>query len=243
VTEAARRPLEKAGALLALCRVSNLPTVWMNVLAAALLADAGATAGDVLLLAAALSASYCGGMCLNDVCDREIDARKRPSRPIPSGRVSPAEARAVAAALLGAGLGLLGLAPHPSAAWPGLALLALIVAYDRLHRRHPSTVLLMAGCRAMVFAVTAWAVADAIPPLVALAGGLQFAYTLAVTAVARHEGTRGAPYPFPLIPRLIASMSLLDGALLAVAVAPAWGLSGAGAAAVTLFGQRYVRGD
>src|SRR5262245_63491269 len=37
---------------------------------------------------AAGSLFYSGGMALNDAFDAEIDARERPERPIPSGRVS-----------------------------------------------------------------------------------------------------------------------------------------------------------
>lgn len=40
-------------------------------------------------LAAASSCFYLAGMALNDYADREVDARERPNRPIPSGRVSP----------------------------------------------------------------------------------------------------------------------------------------------------------
>ena len=54
--------------ILALCRVSNLPTVWMNVLTAVVLtADALnqlVVPGNVILLMLALSALYCGDMCL-----------------------------------------------------------------------------------------------------------------------------------------------------------------------------------
>src|SRR4051812_2117383 len=71
--------------------------------------------GDVLLGAAAsgrrsgvartagLTASSCclymAGMALNDWADRETDARERPGRPIPSGRVSPELALGLAAGL------------------------------------------------------------------------------------------------------------------------------------------------
>src|SRR5687767_12443969 len=47
---------------------------------------------------------YLGGMALNDWADREVDARERPGRPIPSGRVSPAAALAVAAGCTAGGV-------------------------------------------------------------------------------------------------------------------------------------------
>ena len=51
-------------AYLDLCRVSNLPTVWTNVLAALLLAEGEFVWSHVTLLALSLSLLYSGGMCL-----------------------------------------------------------------------------------------------------------------------------------------------------------------------------------
>lgn len=229
-------------ALLALCRVSNLPTVWMNVVCAAVLAG-GASPGVVLLLGVSLSALYCAGMALNDVCDRDWDAREQPFRPIPSGQLTLAQAVACTAALFAIGLGLLAFAPHPSALVSGLGLAAAIAAYDVFHKRHAATVVLMAACRTGVFVVTAHAVAGHVAPIVWLAGGISFAWTLLVTVVARHENTRGRPYAGPVIPRMLAAMAIVDGLVLAVFAHPAWLLVGAAAAALNLRLQRWVRGD
>src|SRR5688500_10862189 len=87
---------------LTLGRVSNLPTAWSNVLAGTLLAGGTITAGVVPVLIA-MSLMYVGGMFLNDAYDAAIDARERPSRPIPSGQVS-------AEAVFRAGFGMLALA-------------------------------------------------------------------------------------------------------------------------------------
>jgi 4-hydroxybenzoate polyprenyltransferase len=242
VTETTTVP-NRAGAILALCRVSNLPTVWMNALAAAVLSSAGVRPWTVVLLATSMSAFYCGGMCLNDVFDRESDAREQPLRPIPSGRVTLAGAWVTAAALFGVALGLLGLAPFPSALLPGLVLLGTIFAYDLRHKKSPASVLLMAACRLLVFVVCAWAVSGTVRPLVLGAGSICFAYTLGISAVARHENRRGEPFSFPVVPRLIAGMSLVDGLFLAVVAAPGWLAAGIAASTLTCFGQRYVRGD
>ena len=228
---------------LALCRVSNLPTVWMNVLAAMVLSSAGFSAGDFLLLAVSLSAFYCGGMGLTDLFDRETDAVRQPFRPIPAGRITPSQARAVTGACFSVGAGLLLAAPWPSAVVPGAVLLALIYFYDRLHKRHPSSALLMAGCRTMVFVVTGWAIAGRVEPLVWLAGGVQFAYTLLITVTSRRASGRLEGFGFPVIPRMIAGMALVDGIVLAVAVEPLWILAGMTGAVLTHLGQRYVRGD
>ena len=62
---------------LRLGRVSNLPTVWTNVLVGAALGGASwASWGDwgrVVLVLLAMSAAYVGGMFLNDAYDAEID--------------------------------------------------------------------------------------------------------------------------------------------------------------------------
>ena len=119
----------------------------------------------------------------------------------------------------------------------------MIAAYDRYHKRHPATVLLMAAARLLVFVVTAEAIAGQVGALVWIAGSLQFVYTLLITVVARHEHARGKRYAFPLIPRMIAGMAVLDGLVLTALVSPLWLIAGFAAALLTHFGQRYVRGD
>lgn len=233
--------------LLALCRVSNLPTIWMNVLTATLLTayatGESVTPGIVLLLALAMSMFYCGGMGLNDLCDRHWDAEHQPFRPIPAGRVSVSLAWRVTAALFAGGLILLLLAPNIRALPAGIVLMIVIAAYDRFHKQHPATVLLMAAARLLVFVVCAEAIAGRVNNAIWIAGGLQFAYTLLITVVARHEHTRGKRYPFPVIPRMIAGMAILDGVVLSAMISPLWLIAGLVAALLTHVGQRYVRGD
>jgi len=245
VTDVATPDGERAGwkTLLALCRVSNLPTVWMNVLTAVVLSGADVSPGVVVLLMASLSAFYCAGMSLNDVCDHAADAESQPFRPIPAGRISLTGARVVTGVLFVAGFGLLACAPERTAFGPAVVLLALIVGYDVLHKAHAATVVLMAATRLMVFVVAAWAVAGTASAVVIAAGVLQFGYTLLVTVVARYENTRGRRYPFPVIPRMIAAMALVDGGVLTLWVSPWWLVPGLGAALLTHIGQRYVRGD
>src|ERR1700751_4944163 len=78
-----------AQTLLRLGRVSNLPTVWTNVIAGATIANAAATIADVAVVGLVMTAFYVGGMYLNDFFDREIDARERPGRPIHAGEIRP----------------------------------------------------------------------------------------------------------------------------------------------------------
>lgn len=117
----------KLRALLELCRISNLPTVWSNVAAGyfiglalyyAELNNSSLAEVDLvesishmswklmlhpLLMIAGISLIYCGGMVLNDYWDRVIDALERPDRPIPSGRVKASTAGSLSIALLSTG--------------------------------------------------------------------------------------------------------------------------------------------
>jgi 4-hydroxybenzoate polyprenyltransferase len=101
----------------------------------------------------------------------------------------------------------------------------------------------MAGCRLLVFVTTAAAVAGTVSPAVAAAGGAQFGWVLVVTVAARWEKKRVPPPSFPLIPLMIAGISLLDGVLMAAMTSPLWLAAGAGGMLLTLAGQRLVRGD
>ena len=230
-------------AYLALCRVSNLPTVWTNVLAACLLAGERFTPAAYLLLALALSCFYVAGMCLNDLCDVEHDRQNRSNRPIPSGRVSLNGARLLMLMLFAAGFLLLAAAPNPRGVAGAVLLLLAIVIYDFHHKRNPFSVLLMALCRLLVFVVAALALSGRVEQPVLAAAGIQFVYVVLISLVARHENTRSAPFPFPVIPAMIAGISLVDGIVMASLVSPPWLIAGMAGALLTWAGQRFVRGD
>lgn len=225
-----------------LCRVSNLPTVWTNVLAAIVLSGSFSWS-NFLLMSLSMSLFYSGGMCLNDIFDAETDRIKKPSRPIPSGKISLKNAGIFTITLFTIALAVLLLFPFQKAFYAGLFLLALIAAYDRFHKGSPLSVILMAGCRLMVFVVAAIAVAGSVGLQVKIAGCIQFMYVLIISLVARHENRMKAPYPFPVIPLMLACIPLIDGAVMAFFASPAWLIAGIGGALLTTFGQRYVRGD
>ena len=197
-------------AWLELMRLSNAPTVVSNVLAGAaagaLLRPAGQdlplwAAGQVLLGALLC---YWAGMILNDAFDARVDAAERPFRPIPSGRVPVAHARAVGLVMLAVGTALLAFAGMPadgsggivgSATFPWAVLLgSCVLAYDVLHLQLPGASGLVAGCRALVVVVAALAVSSAAPwPVVAWIALPLLAYVLCVGIAARDEvvGLRG----------------------------------------------------
>ena len=125
----------------------------------------------------------------------------------------------------------------------GILLLLAIVAYDFHHKRNPYSVLLMAACRFLVFVVTALALVGKVLPAVLLAGASQFLYVVAISMVARYENSRPTPFAFPVVPAMLAGISLLDGLMMALLYSPPWLLAGVAGAMATRVGQRYVRGD
>ncbi len=190
---------------LRLGRVSNLPTVWSNCLAGAALAGSDAEPAALGSLMGAMSAFYVGGMFLNDAFDREIDARERPGRPIPSGAVS-------ARSVFGAGFGLLSLgtlacvavaARHASAVpWQALAssigLAVCIVSYDAYHKHNPLSPLLMGLCRVMVYVTVAFALAASLRPAVLLGAVALLGHLIGLTYAAKQEQLNRINHLWPL---------------------------------------------
>ena len=178
---------------LRLGRVSNLPTVWTNVLAAAVLADAARSGLALPLTALACSLFYTGGMFLNDAFDREFDARVRPERPIPSGVVSAREVFAAGGAQLAAGLLLVALVARRTVGTStgpvvaGLVLAALIVVYDAWHKQNPIAPLLMGLCRVFVYVTAAVTLTGEVSWPVIGGAFVLLTYLIGLTYVARQE--------------------------------------------------------
>lgn len=143
------RRLIMISTVLRLARVSNLPTIWSNVLAASVLAG-GMGSTDMAAVLLAMSALYTGGMVLNDAFDSAVDARDRPGRPIPAGEISPVSVWIIGFGLLLAGIALLATFGLASAVG-GLALAAAILLYDAWHKGNPVSPLIMGVCRALVY--------------------------------------------------------------------------------------------
>jgi hypothetical protein len=89
---------------------------------------------------------YWAGMALNDYADRELDAEERPERPIPSGRVRPWQALALASGLTAAGLVL---AARRRALRIALPLAATVWAYDLKLKDTPAGPAAMAAARGL----------------------------------------------------------------------------------------------
>jgi len=224
------------GTHLELGRVSNLPTVWSNVLAASVLSGAALqTFAPLGLAIAGCSALYIGGMYLNDACDADVDAVERPERPIPSGRISQ---RTVVLASIGwfaGGAALIGMAsalsPHGGLAWSlaTLALLGCIVVYDLHHKHNRWGPVLMAACRALVYLVAGLALSGHVTTPLLVGAALAFAWIAGLTAFAKQEGgANRTRWPWPLavlaLPVLAALPAVSVAAVAAVTTAPsAWG--------------------
>ena len=181
------------GAWLELMRVSNAPTVVTNVLAGiavglqARLSAIDVPIGTTALVLTGVVIVYMAGMVLNDAFDARIDARERPGRPIPSGRIGEARARFVGIAMLLVGTGMLAVASGATMWW-AITLAALVVLYNLLHALVPGAFLLVAACRGLVPVIAALATSVGTDPslLQWVAGGTA-AYVAAVSLAARDE--------------------------------------------------------
>jgi UbiA prenyltransferase family len=211
----APRPLSLT-ALLMLGRVSNLPTVWTNVLTGAVLAGGpwqGRRTGVVLV---AMSLFYVGGMYLNDYFDRGIDARERPERPIPAGDIAADLVAAIGFGMVTSGvllLAALGLA----ATICGLALAALIVTYNLSHKGNPVAPVMMGGCRMLVYLGASAAATGGIPGMVVIASLALLAYIAGLTYAARQESLDRVGNLWPLAvlsaPIIVALPAVAQGPL------------------------------
>ena len=142
-------------------------------------------------LVAASCLLYSAGMVLNDVYDYEVDARERPHRPLPSGRVLLTQARLFGFLLLLAGTAMGFVAAGLSGQWrPGIVALLLalaVVLYDRVLKQTPLAPVVMGSCRllnvllGMSVAATPWQ-----PIHWVVAGGIA-TYIAGVTWFARTE--------------------------------------------------------
>ncbi len=209
---------------LRLGRVSNLPTVWTNVLTGVVLAGAPATAASLGIALAALSLFYVGGMYLNDAFDRDIDRRERPERPIPSGLATATTVFSAGFGMLFTGLLLLvfaGYGLEGGTGWrapiAGLALSGVIVFYDWHHKGNPLSPLVMGLCRVLVYLTAGLTVATVLPSMLLAAAAVLLCYLIGLTYVAKQENLNrlGALWPllFLLVPFIYTAPTVTHGPL------------------------------
>ncbi len=167
-----------------LSRLSNIPTCLTNALVGCALGGAipWRTAAIVTV---GVMLMYVAGMALNDAFDAEVDARRRPERPIPSGRLPRRAAFVYGMVCLALGVAV------TAAVGPVLFALALavcIVLYNLLHHRLAIAVVFMGLCRGLIYPLAAGAVSQA-PDwnLVAWFAAAMGAYVTVLTIIARRE--------------------------------------------------------
>jgi UbiA prenyltransferase family protein len=202
--------------LLTLGRVSNLPTVWTDVVAGAVLAGADWQSWRTGIVLVAMTLFYVGGMYLNDYFDRAVDARERPGRPIPAGDISAHAVAAIGFGLLGAGVAVMA-ATGLAAGLAGAVLAAVIVGYDMFHKGNPLAPVAMGLCRALIYCGAALAVTGAMSATVAIASLVLLAYVAGLTYAARQESFDRVGNLWPLLvlsaPLLLALPALHEGAV------------------------------
>jgi 4-hydroxybenzoate polyprenyltransferase len=195
-------------AYLELLRPANVVTALADVLAG--FAVAGLPHGPSLpWLLASTACLYGGGVVLNDVFDRDIDRVERPERPIPSGRVSTANAATFGGVLLGLGV-LFASQATRAAGGVATAIAVFVLVYDSWGKRHAQAGPVNMGlCRALNLMLGVAASPSALPIAWPL-GLIPMSYIWAVTAISRGEVHGGK--------RRVATMALifLSAALLAL---------------------------
>jgi len=149
-------------------RVSNVPTVWTNVVAALVISHSALKTPYyenwpvLLLVCFSVTLLYIGGMYLNDAFDREVDSIERPSRPIPLGLAKVNRVFTAGYAMLAAGIAGLGfVAFYQGSVFTGFLFALLlggsILLYDMRHKNNPFSPLIMGLCRALVYISVAFA--------------------------------------------------------------------------------------
>jgi 4-hydroxybenzoate polyprenyltransferase len=220
---------------LLLARVSNVPTIWTNVLAGYVCAIAPLDSIPVALLS--LSLLYTAGMFLNDVCDVPFDTKARADRPIPNGDVGRVEAMTIVVVLFAAALALLLRQPYPGPAinW-AIVLIVAASIYDLSHKGKWYGPVVMGACRALVYCVAAASATGVIDNAVPVPAITMWLYVMALTWVAKAAKLGYA------VPWMLAGICLIDAAIIAWMGQPRLALIAAAGFPLTLAFQRVVPG-
>jgi hypothetical protein len=185
--------------LLTLGRVSNLPTVWSNLIAGAVFAEA---VWNLPVLAATLAGGsfiYIGGMYLNDYCDAAFDTEHCPARPIPAGKITRKAVGTLALVWF-----LLGFACLAPLGWPvallALILIAAVIVYDIHHKGVAWAPALMGFCRFLLYPLAALAVPDRVDWTVVISDAAALGlYVSGITYLARGESRPGKTARWALV--------------------------------------------
>ncbi|MEU8927050.1 SCO3242 family prenyltransferase [Kitasatospora sp. NPDC048545] len=196
------------GPLFELVRAPAALTVPGDTLVGAL--SAGRPLGPAVAgLAAASVSLYWAGMALNDYADRTVDAYERSHRPVPSGRVRPGTALAVAVAGTAASLALAGLSGGRHSLAVAVPLAATVWAYDLGLKSGPLGPAAMGAARGLDLLLGATAPGPGTARRALLPAAVLTAHTATVTRLSRDE-VHGAE---PALPRAtLAATGLITAA-------------------------------
>jgi UbiA prenyltransferase family len=184
--------------LLVLGRISNVPTVWSNCLAAWLLNGGGGNWLAFVTLSAGATLLYVGGMFLNDAFDADFDRQFRPERPIPSGQITERDVWWIGGLLILFGWLLLFMLGD-KVALLAMALVAAIILYDAVHKHLEGAPFLMAACRFLLYVVAGAATLHAVNEPVIWHGLALAAYIVGLSFLARKESGPGSVSIWPLL--------------------------------------------
>jgi 4-hydroxybenzoate polyprenyltransferase len=211
---AAAAQMPSLSTLLRLGRISNVPTVWTNVLAGSIIAGGAGHSDRVVLIAMAMTAFYVGGMYLNDFFDRAIDARDRPGRPIDAGEIRASSVMLIGFGLLAVGIVLM-IAFGLGAILCGLLLAGVIVLYDVWHKGNRLSPVVMGLCRALVYIGTGVAIAGGISNATIIGAAALACHVAGITYAAKQEGLDRVGNLWPLlllaVPLIAALPVLFEG--------------------------------
>jgi UbiA prenyltransferase family len=211
---AAAAQMPSLSTLLRLGRISNVPTVWTNVLAGSIIAGGAGHSDQVALIAMAMTAFYVGGMYLNDYFDRAIDARDRPGRPIDAGEIRASSVMLIGFGLLAVGIALM-IAFGLGAILCGFLLAGVIVLYDVWHKGNRLSPVVMGLCRALVYIGTGVAIAGGISNATISGAAALACHVAGITYAAKQESLDRVGNLWPLVllavPLIAALPVLFDG--------------------------------
>ncbi|MEI6563928.1 MAG: UbiA family prenyltransferase [bacterium] len=184
---------DKGKGWISLFRPPNLFTIPGDPLVGALLAAMALNRtlawNPVYVVIGAALAFYASGLLANDFFDRSVDARERPSRPIPSGAASPAAVRLVAIGLTAIGL-ILTLPAGRTALTAGILLALAVWFYNAAGKRIAwLSPFAMGICRglSLLLGASVMGLQGIMAPSVLVAALFLTLFIALITLIARHE--------------------------------------------------------
>ena len=192
--------------LFELGRISNLPTVWSNVLAGVVIAGGTIGLQSTSILIASLSLFYIGGMFLNDAFDTEFDIIERPERPIPSKKITQKMVFVIGFILLILGIFLLYIEAFTTNVFNlnlilflGMLLSTFIIIYNKYHKNNPYSPLIMGFCRISIYFIVSAFFLSYFNTHIFVASFFLLSYLIGLTYLAKQENIGYLKNQWPLL--------------------------------------------